>query len=361
MNLACSYNHHFYTGRLFPNKEVRFLELGFRAYNKIFFQDNPPHYLKDLNLSLHISRSPITESLQNQTTFIEEKLSDIRSDDRVVSIGFHLCGERDTNIGQFGFSSHYSGTPERERNAIGFIRRVQESTQKEVWLENANFYSSSAPELIANWKSFNRIVEQSKAKSIIDISHLIIDCENNGIESSMAIGFIDWSAVTELHLSGIIEGKDGTLHDGHGSKVHPRVWEILEQLLKAKLIDTSIIYNIEHSDENWAEQKDAYNDDFHKLKVLLNKSFIEGEKSKQATLYATGYLKKLLIQEVENIEEIACFFNMTRAELLEEWTTYISQSQKRLALSLDDMDSVIASKSIHFIDSFSNFIEAKQL
>lgn len=361
MKLACSYNHHFSTGRLLPNKNIKIIELGFKAYNDLFFNKNTPEHLRDIQLSLHISRSPITEPIENQNIFISEKLSEIKNDDRIISIGFHLCGHRNDNIGKYGFSSHYSKTLESECNAIEFIKNVTCKTNKPVWLENANFYSSSAEEVIENWISFNKIIKKSNAKSIIDLSHLIIDCKNNNISPYLVIGFIDWSKVIEVHLSGIIIGNDGALHDGHSVRVSSLVWEMLEQLIKSNLVKKSIIFNIEHSDNNWADEKEIYNADFDILNNILNMSFSEGVKNSQANKYALGYLRKLLTEEIENLEEISEHFNSSIEEILNSWIEHIVNIEKRISLSSDDMDSLLAKNSVHFVQSFIEFIELKQI
>lgn len=360
MNFACSYNHHFSTGKLSPTDEVKLIELGFKAYHSLFLESNPPETIKSTPLSLHISRSPITENKINQDRFIHEKLIDTKYDNRIISLGFHLCGDRNENIGKLGFSSHYNHDHESEDNAIRFLAKVRQVTEKPVWLENANFYSSSVNEIISNWKSFNRVVKESGAGAIIDLSHLIIDCKNNDIDPFVVIGFIDWDSVVEIHLSGIIEGKDGALHDGHGTQVHPSVWELLQQLLKLKLLDNDVFINIEHSDNIWVEKNDLYKDDFEILKKILSEPLRETSKSAHARAYAESYLKKILNQEVENIEEISDFFNITPSELLNEWLDYVVSVDKRIALSIDDMDSLIEENSIHFIKSFTDFVDNKQ-
>lgn len=360
MNFSCSYNHHFSTGKLYPSDEVKLIELGFKAYRSLFVENTPPEKVKHTPISLHISRSPITENEIYQDRFINEKLIDTQYDNRIISLGFHLCGDRNDNIGKLGFSSHYNHDHGSEDNAIRFLTKVRQVTKKPVWLENANFYSSSVNEIITNWKSFNRVVKESGSGAIIDLSHLIIDCKNNDINPTSMIGFIDWDSVIEIHLSGIIEGKDGALHDGHGTQVHPSVWELLRQILKLKLVDKNVFINIEHSDDVWAEKTNLYKSDFDILKKLLSEPLSEISKAEYARVYAESYLKKLLNQEVENIKDISDFFNITPSELLNEWMDYVVSVDKRVALSIDDMDSLIEKNSIHFIQSFTDFVDYKQ-
>ncbi len=361
MKLACSYNPAFYDGRLAPVPKVELMELGFLAYNKIFKNEkNYPDIYKNISLSLHISRSPITENKEYQDIFISEKLTDIKFDDKVISVGFHLCGNRVKNIGKLGFSSHYQYSELKENNAINFIINVQEHIEKEVWIENANFYSSSPIEVIENWKSFSRIISKTSTKSIIDLSHLIIDCSNNNIEPSMIIGYINWDSVTEVHLSGIIKGRDGTLHDGHGNPVSDEVWDLLTRLNYCGLLKDNLYYNIEHSDSTWVNNSHIYQNDFNKVESILKSCTEYTNKKENSLSYAKSYIKKILSEEVSNLKEIAIHFNTSQKELLDSWLKDVLESTWRLSLSRDDMDSLIKKESIYFIDSFKVFIEDKQ-
>ncbi|MBI6549735.1 hypothetical protein [Xenorhabdus lircayensis] len=116
INLACSFNPAFESNFLKINEKINLMELGFLAYNKIFQGKSTPFpFRKDLSLSLHISRSPITECNSHQDMFIQEKLVPIKKDCRIKSFGFHLCGDRCENIGVLGFSSHYTSSQEKEK------------------------------------------------------------------------------------------------------------------------------------------------------------------------------------------------------------------------------------------------------
>ena len=363
MKLACSYNPLFYEGGLSLHDGVELMELGFLAYRSVLSNHDRVglNECEDLSLSLHVSRSPITENAQNQDVFISEKIRPVRDDARLISVGFHLCDDRRKNIGRFGFSSHYESSKAKEARAIRFIGNVQDSIGKQVWVENANFYSSSPREIVSNWKSFNRIVRQSQARSIIDLSHLVIDCANNDMDPHLLVGLIDWQSVVEIHLSGIVSGRDGMLHDGHSSPVSSKVWRLLENIRELGVLSEEDLYcNIEHSDRRWGDCSEEYLNDFNIIESIFSAETNFPGKQIDATPYAKGYLKTLISEEVENLNQISSHFNLTHDNLLDRWLNHVEQGKYRLSLSRDDMDSEIQKESLYFIDSFIHFINKLQ-
>jgi len=361
MRLACSYNPQFYEGELSPYKKVELMELGFLAYKTVFGNNKQIAKKYDgISLSLHVSRSPITEKAENQDIFISEKIEQIKDDERIVSVGFHLCDDRRENIGKYGFSSHYTSSSIKEAHAIRFIKNVKNVTRKDVWMENANFYSSSPEEIVNNWRSFNHIIKCSKAKSIIDLSHLVIDCSNNNIDPSLLVGLIDWKSVAEVHLSGIVTGRDGTLHDGHSNPVSPKVWELLSKIRQLGLLEDNIYCNIEHSDGTWGSSPREYFNDFDILESIFSSDIHYRNKENNALQYAKGYLKTLISQEVTNLDKISSHFDLTNKDLLDAWLNHLQKEKFRLSLSRDDMDSEIKKDSIYFVDSFIQYIEELQ-
>lgn len=90
----------------FP-KRVSLLELG--PEELINFKKPLSQLQKkyDFQIALHIARSPITESSQDEYI---KKISDLTIENEFHSIGFHLIGPRASNIGKLGFSSYYDPT-----------------------------------------------------------------------------------------------------------------------------------------------------------------------------------------------------------------------------------------------------------
>ncbi|MGE8568303.1 MAG: DUF692 family multinuclear iron-containing protein [Achromobacter sp.] len=357
MRVACSYNPNFITSNDFIEHDVELMEVGLTAYRRVFSREREFISTYRNDLSVHISRSPITEKRSLQEVFINEKLSTLKSDNRVISIGFHLCGERHNNIGKLGFSSHYTATAATERRAIEFIDLARRESGKRIWIENANFYSNDADDIFKTWKSIARITEESDANLIIDISHLIIDSHNVRLPAEASIGLIPWDKVVEVHLSGIIIGKDGSMHDSHGTPVHAQTWHLLSGLIRSDLIPRTAYINIEHSDEVWKDYPSKYKNDFNILRAILAGGSGPTARDSDASLkYAENYLKKILKGAVENFPEIIELDGRPESQLLHDWMNHIRKMDKRISLSKEELDSEIAKSSVYFLDSFSDFL-----
>lgn len=361
MKVACSYNPLFLDNSLPINKNVQLIELGMEAYHHIF--SNKSHELSQSysrSLSLHLARSPIAEDEFHQDAFIKEKLLPIHADDKIISIGFHLSGSRYENIGKFGLTSHYKASKAIESNCIRFINEVEKQTKKEVWIENANFYSENLTEIIENWRSVARILESSNAKLIVDISHLIIDCVNIGVSPEIFIGCINWDRVAEIHLSGIVTGKDGALHDGHGNAVDSRAWEFFNKILKLNLLNNNAFINIEHSESSWKNNIETYQEDFLKLKTLIdNYQKIENhsERYAKSETYAISYIKKTIYSQIKNYQYICQSLNKNEDDIFDEWLNYTFSNYKRISLSKSEIDSAMESDCVYILDSFIEFVE----
>lgn len=364
MKIACSYNPMFLDNVSLIDKNVELIELGMEAYHHIFSKQTSRLSQSYINhLSLHLARSPIVEDCLYQDVFISEKLMPVINDKRIISIGFHLSGNRYENIGKFGLTSHYKASKIAEENCIRFINQVESLTKKEVWIENANFYSENIIEIIDNWRSVARILENSNAKLIVDISHLIIDCINIGISPNIFLGCICWDKVSEIHLSGIVEGRDGTLHDGHGNEVDIRSWELFKDILSLNLLNNDTFINIEHSELSWVNNMEIYQRDFNSLKLLINnyhKSHTISEKSNNSEKYAISFLKKNIYGSIKNYKSICQKLGKSEEEVFYLWINYLFSKYKRISLSKSEIDSMVQKDSIYILDSFVEFVENMQ-
>lgn len=357
VNLACGFNPNFFTGAIRPHSKVKLIEIGFRAYRHIF-RDNfciDNYYGK---FSLHISRSPITEVKKHQKDFITDNMKGFASNSKLQSIGYHIMGERTSNIGKYGFTSHYTPSKLREERAINFINLTRDTTGVDVWLENANFYSSDLKSILLSWQSIIKISEYTNTKIIFDISHLIIDCLNCNASPNIIIGMIPWDRVSEVHLSGIITGKNGILHDGHSEPINDFTWEILDLLLKNKLLGKGTYLNIEHTDSDWHLKLKLYENDFN---ILNNKISTYDPISSTETIrhdasrFAKGYVKKILADHIENLQDICQEIGKSKEILLSEWIIFIEKNAVNLCLTKEEEDGNINNRYI--TNSFRDYIK----
>ena len=327
----------------FP-KNISLLELGPEELTNFKL---PLHQLQDIHhfdISLHIARSPITESRQDDYI---ENISILSRETNFQSIGFHLIGPRISNIGKFGFSSYYDPTnPCLESNAIRFISKIQDKTNCNVWIENTNFYSDTHSAPLALWESIRRISEKTNAKLIIDLSHHLIDCLNVGISPDLLFGAIPWKYVAELHLSGINRSKDGAYHDGHSQPIPETIWSYLEKIISFFIHDISLIYvTLEHTDFRWTKESEKFFNDFERLEKL-KRALEKGPNhfltfSDKAEQYAKSRLKKFLEQHFSKVKEKCIAHGVEFDFIFEQWLSSINFSNgHRLVFSSYEEDLV---------------------
>ena len=347
MKLALGYNPEFLQqGHYFDNIDL--LELGLFEYSQLLKKRICFPFL-----SLHLARSPITESVNIQNEYINQITKSINSKD-FISVGFHLVGNRFSNIGQFGFSPHYEPSDEYEKNAIRFLKNIQVKLNLDTWLENANFYSSSFDEIQKAYISLVKIAKHSSSKLIIDLSHLVIDSCNNNIDPSYVIGLIDWSLVTEIHLSGIIEDKNGVLHDGHSQVVDERVWGLLEKVLP--LINDDTYINLEHTDPCLIIDNKIKND-IKKLNEIL--SFIPKKNAKnlKPLLYVESYYCKLMKNWIPGLEDALVKEELGLRSTVHDWMKYCIKENIKLSLTVEEILDSERSINSFAPDHFLRFIQ----
>ncbi|PHV12400.1 multinuclear nonheme iron-dependent oxidase [Chitinimonas sp. BJB300] len=353
---------HFRSGLAMPDS-VQFMELGFR---ELFLWCDAPYQRHGLDLSLHLARSPITEDKTNQQHFIRHvrrKLEAVGDKSRAVaasmrSIGVHLTGSRSEGIGPFGFSSHYQFDNFAERRATYFLENISSETGLPVWIENANFYSHSAKEIIQTWQSVTRLCDHTGAGLIVDLSHIYIEASNAGISPVLVLGMVPWHHAREIHISGVILGANGVRHDGHSQPVSPDVWALLDICLESDLLQGQVIINIEHTDPAWMNQVAEYYADFNQLQLKVAASATQSRVSPDLDpgAYAKGFLRKILMRQMtyrlkpgHTLEQVALHFEpwledaMLKRGLRLTFTQEESfpEEQDKICLALEDFNQYI--------------------
>ena len=358
MRLACAFNQNFISGDLEIQKDVSMIEIGVEGFSHIRNRGYPGAFKTyGGRFSIHVARSPITEHSDAQDAFISEVVPDVKGASEVMSCGFHLCGPRHANIGKYGFTTHYECTPEAEMHAIRFIEKVKDKTGKEVWIENANFYSPDGPSLVRNLESTVRIAREAQAGIILDLAHMAIDARNNGLDPRLFVGFVAWESVVELHLSGIIKGRDGALHDGHSKSVDLECWDLFEELLKMGIVEDGVYINIEHSDDTWRKSAVEYEKDFRTCVAMMRKSPEGSRYSENSERYARSYLAATLKRVVANMDEICEALDRDQDQLISDWFQYLDRNELSVAFTPSEIDSRAAHRTLVYTEAFATFVE----
>lgn len=339
---------------------AEFLEMGLDQFFQ--WQETNPNSKQEI--SLHIARSPITEDESKQDEYIAHlaKLLENINLDKVISFGFHLTGTRFEGIGLYGFSSHYVSDSKKESHAVRFISQIKKTFNKEVWLENANFYSESSFEMIESWKSMNRIVEMTNSKVILDLTHLYIDSMNLNVSPYVCFGVIPWDNIVELHLSGMVKGKDGALHDGHSMNISQEIWDFLENVLTGFSFGTKLLtLTIEHTDHVWINKKEAYYEDFLTLEQVIKERKVKSNFYEESSNYALGNMERLLSIKIPKLKRALTQRNLEMRPLLVEWTNVVKKEGKRIVFSKSEITSQDKHQTVYIYEEFLNYLKRRSI
>lgn len=141
-----------------------------------------------------------------------------------------------------GATNTYEPTAKNKEHAFNFVTALQSEVGLPVWLENANFYSNGSEQVLQSWEHIKMLCQETGCGIIVDLAHLVVEANNNGLPAKVILGSIPWSDVKEIHLSGITYGQDGSMHDGHNHSIPDSIWTVLETsllLLPEKNLDLS--------------------------------------------------------------------------------------------------------------------------
>lgn len=241
--------------------------------------------------SLHLARAPFCEDEATQVHFARALASRLPA--HVSSIGVHLTGALRRDLGFFGFGTAFQPTPENERAAARLLDLLTELTQREVLLENANFYDSGPRAALRVLEAQERLTRGRNVALILDLAHLVMEAHNVGTDPQLLLGAVPLERVKIIHLSGIVQSPDGVLHDGHQLPVHARVWSLLEQTLT--LIEQPITVVIEHTDRRWDDAQPEFHSDHERLARLVAAPESPAVKAIDTDRVAIGYMANLVL------------------------------------------------------------------
>ena len=260
IELGVGFNPRYLSGELTCPADATYLEAGVSLL--LSANPTPPAFAQIQRTSLHLARAPFCEEPEIQDLFVERIAARIPA--HVSSIGLHLCGRFHTDLGLFGLGTAYQPSDEHEARARRFIERLEAGTGLRILLENANYYDKSVKTAARTLATQNRLCAGANRGLILDLSHLTMEAHNLGVAPELLLGMTDISKVEVVHLSGIVEGRDGAYHDGHQLPVHARAWELLDRVLA--IAEQPVTVVLEHSDPRWTDADGAFAADWQRLR-----------------------------------------------------------------------------------------------
>lgn len=213
--------------------------------------------------SLHLARAPFSEEAHLQDRFLA--VLEERMPAEVTSIGLHLGGPFRADLGYFGLGTAFVRTPEAERRSLRLSERLAR-LGRPILLENADLYPSDLAGALRALDWSNRLCREHGSRLILDLAHLLVAAHNLAVDVRVLLGRIDLELVGVVHLSGVVRGRDGALHDGHTEAIAPEVWQLLAEILPLLPDDLDVV--LEHSDPVWSQRAELFLADWHRLCAL---------------------------------------------------------------------------------------------
>jgi len=112
------------------------------------------------------------------------------------------------------------------------IMRAQEYLGRRLLIENPSSYLCFREDEMSEWEFIAALAERADCHLLLDVNNLYVSATNQGADASEWLRLIPSGRVREIHLAGY-EDKVDYLFDTHGHPVHPPVWELYAETIRA--------------------------------------------------------------------------------------------------------------------------------
>jgi uncharacterized protein (UPF0276 family) len=309
--------------------------------------------------SLHLARAPFSEDREFQEAFISYLIQNIPSE--VSSIGLHLSGPYNYGLGYFGLGTEFVRTATTEQQSARLVARLLESTGRHILIENANYYHESLSEAARVFEWTNSLCTKYDVGLILDLAHLVITAHNLNFSAYYLLGLIDVEQVEVIHISGIVEGRNGVMHDGHNRPVHELVWSLLDDTLR--LVQHPITVVLEHTDACWADMQDAYRADWLRLQRLIaaEQSKISAVQRIDHEVIGIGYMANIVLPQ-RFPQVVEALGQEDFSAVVQEWgTEFLKQAKRETGkrFFLRDSDTFVEpAQGVNSVENFRAYLLA---
>ncbi len=117
-------------------------------------------------------------------------------------------------------------TEENARFIADRVSEVQDFIGIPFGLENLSSYVAFRESEMEEWEFYNRVIELSGCKYMLDINNIFVSAVNHDFDSLKYLDSIRWDDVLQCHIAGHTEKPDGSILDTHDERVRMDVWEL---------------------------------------------------------------------------------------------------------------------------------------
>jgi uncharacterized protein len=142
-------------------------------------------------------------------------------------ISDHLCW---TGVG--GHNLHdllpLPYTEEAIKHVVARIRRVQDTLERPILIENVSSYMAFADSTMTEWEFISTIAEEADCGILLDINNIFVSAFNHRFDANEYVDAVPVERVVQYHLAG--HSDHGThLLDTHDHPVRDEVWALYER------------------------------------------------------------------------------------------------------------------------------------
>ena len=178
--------------------------------------DRYPLVAHGLSLSIG-SPAPLDEHFLNQLKkFLDEY--------HVVAYSDHLsfCSDH----GQLYDLMPMPFTPEAARYVADRIRRVQETLDRRIAIENISYYAAPSAEM-SEIEFIKAVLDEADCDLLLDVNNIYVNSINHRYDAEEFLKALPAERVTYFHVAGHFEEAEDLRVDTHAAAVVDPVWDLL--------------------------------------------------------------------------------------------------------------------------------------
>lgn len=122
-------------------------------------------------------------------------------------------------------------TDEAVRHIVGRIRRVQETLERPIAIENVSSYMTFSHSTLSEWEFLGAVAEEADCGILLDINNIHVSAFNHGFDAARYVDSVPVDRVVQFHLAGYSDCKTHLL-DTHDHPVSPEVWSLYERAVR---------------------------------------------------------------------------------------------------------------------------------
>jgi uncharacterized protein (UPF0276 family) len=119
-------------------------------------------------------------------------------------------------------------TEEAINHVVARIRRVQETLERPILIENVSSYMAFADSTMTEWEFISTIAEEADCGILLDINNIYVSAFNHRFDANEYLDAVPVERVVQYHLAG--HSDHGThLLDTHDHPIREEVWALYER------------------------------------------------------------------------------------------------------------------------------------